>query len=90
MLPNAAGKHYRDSVIIGATFVYLKIFTHGSLLSPSGGLHFWSASNNDWVLTEGIDPKEGLEWVQVWIKYGFPSGSHLTNEACHMNPLECF
>lgn len=63
--PNAAGKHHRDSVIIGAIFVYLRIFTHGSLLSSSEGLHFRSAGNTHYVLTEVVDPKEGLDWVQV-------------------------
>ena len=86
---NAEGKYYRDSVIIGGIFVHLKIFSHGSLLFSSGGLHFWSTSNTDWVLAEVIDPVERLEWVQVCVKYGLPSGSHRTNEACPMNSLEC-
>jgi len=39
-----------------------------------------------------MGPKEGLTGIQVWIKYGFFSGSHLTNEMCPMTllrALEC-
>lgn len=57
---NAAGKHYGDCYH-RRHYVYLKIFTHGSLLSFSGGLHFWSVGNTHWVLTEVIDPVEELE-----------------------------